>query len=289
MPVECILKCRNELGESPLWHHQERALYWVDAIKPAIHRYDPKTKAHQSWSMPELTSSIAMCKKGGLIASMGTGFVHFDTQSGSIEPLTQVLSGKDAERINDGKCDPLGRFWAGTVSPDPHQGLGKLFCLSRSYSVTTMKENVILSNGLAWSPCHSYFYFTDTLRSCIYRYRWHKDSGTISDQEIFITLDNKIGNLDGLTVDQQGYLWSAIWDGYKIIRFTPTGEIDSEITMPVQRPTSCIFGGDDMQTLFITSASRDVNEPEPLADEFAGGVFAIHLDVAGLPEPQYLG
>lgn len=289
MKLECLLSCRNDLGESPLWHTDENVLYWVDAIKPALHRLDPETAEYQTWLMPGLIGSIAMRKQGGLVAAIGKGFAFIDTQTGQIIQIVDVLKEDEPVHLNDGKCGPLGRFWAGTVSHRSGEALGKLFCLDEEGLVSVQADNILLSNGLAWSPCRQYFYFTDTLKHGIYRYRFNRYDGTITNRELFIELDQQDGNLDGLTIDQAGYLWSAIWNGYKIIRYTPNGKIDREIALPIQRPTSCIFGGKDMKTLFITSASRDVNEKKPLADPQAGGLFALHVDVAGMPEPQYLG
>lgn len=289
MTLTCLLTCRNELGESPLWHQQEQALYWVDAIKPTLNRFDPKNGAYQVWPMPALIGSIGIRAQGGLVAAMGNGFVFINTETGKLNHVVDILTDQDDVHLNDGKCGPLGRFWAGTVSHCSGKGYGKLFCLDVNGNVTVQANDIFLSNGLAWSPCRRYFYFTDTLRHCIYRYRFNRDTGILSEKEVLIRLDKKAGHLDGLTVDCDGYLWSAVWDGYKLIRYTPDGRIEREIALPIRRPTSCIFGGKDMKTLFITSASRDVNEPKPLDDSLAGALFALECDVAGIPEPQYLG
>ncbi len=292
MDVQCLYAGRNLLGESPIWHAAQKKLYWVDAIKPSLHALDPKTGQHQEWLMPALIGSIAPCATGGLIAAMGTGFAWIDLPSGTIRMHCVVNEALTPTHLNDGKCDRQGRFWAGEVSHDRNAAQGKLYCLQPNGQVEIKMRDLRLFNGPCWSPCNGYFYFTDSAKPCtIFRCDFDLKTATLGPRQIFIqTPENDDGIMDGCTIDQEGYLWSAKWNGYRLTRYAPTGQIDFELELPVRRPTSCIFGGKDLDTLFITSASKDVGEEKPEADTAAGRIYAIQFkDYRGIAETPFGG
>lgn len=293
MIIEALWEGRDLLGESPVWHHEDRMLYWVDAIRPGLHALDPNTQQHHYWDMPALIGSIAPRVNGGLVAAIGTGFAFIDLPSGRVDIQKAMNEVFDPVHLNDGKCDRAGRFWAGEVSHDKQNPQGKLYCFDpKQAQVRIMETGVTLFNGPCWSPDNKYFYYTDsfTPRS-IFRYQFDLKTGNIAHKEVFIQIPaDDPGVPDGCTVDSEGYLWSAKWNGFRITRYRPDGTIEREIEMPVQRPTSVIFGGDRMDTLFVTSASKDVGEKEPLADLKSGQLFKIVLkDIRGIPETPFRG
>jgi L-arabinonolactonase len=276
MDINCAYQGRDLLGESPLWDAKSQKVYWVDALKPALHCLNPQTSQHQEWPMPGLISAIGLHHNGGLIAAIKEGLFYIDLPSGKVRLLKQINSDSAGVHLNDGKCDRLGRFWVGEVSHDKTNPSGKIYCLHPDGRLEIKMTGIALFNGPCWSPCNRFFYFTDSFHKTIYRCPYDLNSATLGPREVFVQIPTTDPSTpDGCTVDQAGYLWSAKWDGYRITRYSPSGTIDCEITLPMQRPTSCIFGGKKLDTLFITSASQDIGETAPLQDIYAGAMFTI--------------
>jgi sugar lactone lactonase YvrE len=187
-------------------------------------------------------------------------------------------------RCNDGKCDPRGRFWAGTVTSDFNQGLGQLYRWNLDGSVDVMVEGLYISNGLGWSPDQRWMYLSDSYLGEIYRFSYDAETGDIANRTLWLQYDGP-GVPDGLTVDSEGFIWTAVWDGQCVLRLSPEGEVVETIDMPVQRPTSCILGGDNLQTLYVTSSSRDITDPDQLIlPPPNGGLYSMSVSVPGLPE-----
>jgi sugar lactone lactonase YvrE len=218
----------------------------------------------------------------------GKGFAFWDPGKKQFTFLTDPDPGVPGARFNDGKTDPQGRFWAGKMSDNPENSL---FRLDPDQSVHRMESNVIVSNGLGWSPDHRVMYFTDSLARVIYAYDFDAETGQIANRRVFASIPDTPGEglPDGLAVDEQGGVWSARWGGWKIVRYSPEGRIEDEIAMPVEFPTSCAFGGPDLNHLYITSAWVEVR-PENRAEQgMAGDLFRIQVGVRGLPEPYFRG
>ena len=290
--IDCLTEQPMLLGESPIWHAAEQLLYWVDALKPALYALDPLTGQQQSWKMPALIGSIAPREQGGLIAAIGCGIAFIDLPSGAVKMQKIINPALVGKHLNDGKCDRQGRFWCGEVSHDKQQPTGKLYRFDLDQTLQVMENEIALFNGPCWSPCNRYFYYTDYFKQrTIFRYTFDASSGKITAAMPFIRIaKDDLGIPDGCTIDSEGYLWSAKWNGYRITRYSPEGQLDLEIPLPVQRPTSCIFGGKNLDTLFVTSASQDVGEPQPLADVAAGKLFAITLtNICGIIETPFKG
>ena len=287
MKVKCAFRSRDTLGEGPIWCIEEQALYWVDIQQPALQRWHPATGEHKVWQMPSEIGSYALRESGGAVVALGTGLAWLDLSSGDVTPIVDPEADMAENRFNDGKCDRQGRFWAGTMPLKERGPLGALYRLDPDGIVHKMRERVSVSNGLGWSLDNRTMYYTDSPTGNIYAYDFDPDMGKISNERIFAHTDN--GFPDGLTVDGEGYVWSAKWDGWRIVRYAPDGSIDREIKMPVQRPTSCMFGGPELRHLFVTSATINLTEAELAAQPLAGSVFVIETDVAGLPEPRFAG
>lgn len=289
MNIECIYDQPALLGEGPLWHPQEHVLYWVDIVKPALHRLDPKTKQHQSWFMPSEIGCIGLRAKGGLIAALRTGFAIIELPSGETRLVNEPIHNKSKTMFNDGKGDRQGRFWAGTKDVAEQAPLGSIYRLDANGECQALDHGFTVSNGLAWSPDNSIMYICDSPARVIYQYDFNPTSGAITNKKIFVRIAEDAGYPDGLTVDKEGYLWSAHWDGWRITRYAPNGAIDRVIEMPVQRPTSCCFGGPKLSTLYVTSASVRLTPAELNRQPLAGCVFAIETTFQGIPEPFYQG
>ncbi len=287
MQIKCIFEQRNILAESPLWHPHEQALYWIDIPKCELHKLVLNSNQHQSWQMPMEIGCIGLHHKGGLIATLRTGFAHVELPNGKITMLNEPIKNRDDVMFNDGKCDRRGRFWAGTKDVKEEQPLGSIYCLAKDNVCYEITKGFTVSNGIAWSPDNKIMYLCDSPTGHIYQYDFAANSGTISNQQIFATVPTNAGFPDGLTVDSEGCLWSAHWNGWRITRYQPDGRIDLIIPMPVPHVTSCCFGGSDLQTLYVTSAGRGLSSAELAQAPQAGYLFAIKTSIRGMVEPAY--
>jgi sugar lactone lactonase YvrE len=287
--IECVLAVPALLGESPVWCHESRVLYWVDIKEPAIHRLDPATGACRTWPMPEDVGSLALRESGGAIAALRSGFAAVDFCTGDVHKLTCLNLATPDMRFNDGRCDRRGRFWAGTLHENRLRGTASLYRLDPDCRCTQVIDGLTVSNGLAWSPDNRTMYFADSWTRTIFHCDFDLDSGTPYNQRVFAEVPAGSGVPDGATVDAEGFLWSANFDGSCITRYAPDGSIDRVIPMPVQRPTSCAFGGEDFRILYVTSASLNLTEEQLMAAPLAGSVFAVDTGFKGLPEPRFAG
>lgn len=289
MQINCIWEGPAALGEGPLWHPEENVLYFIDIAKKSLHRIDPATQDHQSWLMPDFIGTVVPRAKGGLIATVGQHVVSIEIPSGKITPIIKVIpDGRADLRMNDGKCDRSGRFWIGVANVDVKNPQGGLFCLHADGTLMQMESGITISNGLGWSPDNSTFYYTDGLKYRVYAYDFDLSTGKISNRRVFLQYDPSPCEPDGLTVDCAGYVWEAVWNSGKVYRYAPDGTLDTTVDMPVTRPTSCIIGGKNYDTLYVTSCSASIGETQSLPSP-AGGIFAIPLKVQGLPEASFSG
>jgi sugar lactone lactonase YvrE len=285
--VEHILSIRCELGEGPIWHPEQEKLYWVDILANTIHTYHPDSKTHHSMVFPDHICAMGIRKKGGMVLATRKHFAFWDGASGNLEFIEEIEADKGANRFNDGAVDRLGCFWAGTISPG--EANGQLYRLNPDLTVDAMIRGVRTSNGLGWSPDNRTMYFTDSPLKTIFAYDFDPETGAISNRRPHIHTPDEPGVPDGLTVDREGCIWSARWDGYRITRYTPDGEEDRVVEMPVARPTSIAFGGPDLRELFITTAWMGYSPSRIQEEPQAGDLFSVKVDVPGFPEPVFLG
>lgn len=287
----CTVAAQNRLGESPVWSLREQKLYWVDSRGPTIFRHDPTTGLVESLAMPSTIGSIGLrtAGPGQLIVGMQTGLhvVTFDT--GRSEMIGDPESGLPENRFNDGRVDRQGRFWTGTMSDVRRDPTGSLYRLDTDRKIACLRGDVIVPNSICWSPDSRVMYFADTYRDRIMTYRFDPEAGTIHDERLFADTSDRPGRPDGSTVDADGCLWNAEYGGGRVVRYTPDGCIERVVKLAITQPTSCTFGGKDLATLYITSASQRLNDEERAAQPLAGDVFAVDVGVKGLPEPEYAG
>lgn len=287
--VECVLPWSASLAEGPFWSIDEQRLYWVDILAPAVHRFDPATGANETCPLPRLVSSAIGRRAGGLIVTTGEGVEELDFASRTLVKRVDPEAMQPENRFNDAKCDAQGQLWAGTMSLDAARNSGALYRIGADYAWQRMDTPFTVANGLDWSPDGRTFYFTDSSAGAIYAYPFDPERGALGKRRIFARIEPGDGRPDGLTVDAEGCLWSALWDGWCIRRFDPQGRVMQDLRVPVPRPTSVTFGGPDLKTLFITSAR--VRVPAKILAEapFSGGILAANVGVAGRPAHLFAG
>jgi sugar lactone lactonase YvrE len=287
LQVEVAARGADRLGECPLWDERERVLWWVDSRWPAVKRLDPSTGAVMMQVLPDVIGSIAFRERGGLIAATKTGIHFMDAASGALERRAHPEAHLPDNRFNDGRCDRAGRFWAGTMSDVKRDPVGSLYRFDADLACTKLRNAVIIPNGLAFSPDGRTMYFADTNRHTIWAFDYDPASGAATRERVFADTGN--GRPDGSCVDADGCLWNAEYGGWRVVRYTPAGEVDRQIEVPVSNPTCCCFGGEDLGTLYVTTATQRLG-PEDLAQQpLAGSVLALRPGPKGLPESRFAG
>jgi len=273
-----IVQTRARLGEGPVWDPLRQCLFWVDIYNHRVHQFILETGTERWWEVGEVVGSLALAAGERVLLAQRHRLAWLDLLSGSVDPVLELESDEPETRCNDGKCDPQGRFWFGTMGPEGSA------CLYRyDGKLQRMETGLTISNGLGWSPDGRTFYLTDSPRQQIYAYNFAPETGSLSQRRVFIDLRGASFFPDGLTVDAQGYLWVALWDGWAIQRFDPNGIPAEKIQMPVQRPTCPTFGGPSLDQLFITTAAVGLSEKEIQNSFHAGDLFGVQTQVRGLP------
>lgn len=283
--VQNVLAARARLGECPLWDETNQRLYWVDIYNQRVHEFDPTSRRDRYFDMDSLVSAIALAGTAQLLVALRDRLVFLNLQTGSIENLYQIKFSHPDTRLNDGKCDPQGRFWVGSTSFVA--GQAALYRYDPDGSLHLMETGLSISNGLGWSPDGATFYLTDSAQHKIFTYRFDAQSGSISDRRILVDLGNEAVEPDGLAIDQQGNLWSALWDGWCIVCFNSIGQEIFRVKMPVQRPTCPTFGGTDLTDLYITSASVGLSQKEIQQGFYAGDLFHLSTVYPGIPAHRF--
>jgi sugar lactone lactonase YvrE len=287
LQVEVAARGADRLGECPLWDERERMLWWVDSRWPAVKRLDPASGAVMMLVLPEIVGSIALRETGGLLAATRTGIHLLDTASGTLEakvnPERHILD----NRFNDGRCDRAGRFWAGTMSNVNRDPVGSLYRFDADFSCTKLRNAIIVPNSLAFSPDGRRMYFADTWRNTIWAYDYDPAEGAATRERVFA--DRGAGRPDGSCVDAEGCLWNADYGASRLVRYTPAGKVDRTVDLPVTNPTCCCFGGEDLGTLYVTTATQRL-APAALAKQpLAGSLLALRPGVRGLAESRFAG
>lgn len=260
--VHCNLHCK--LGEGPIWSARDHAIYWVDILAPALHRYSLVDQKVDTWRMPEkIAWVIERRDRPGFIAGFQSGFYEL-----TLDPITRrhIVDPEPhypGNRMNDAKVDHFGRIWAGTMDCDIKEVRGCLYCLDTDFNCTRCDSDYLITNGPAFGAQHECMYHTDTGRSIVYRFDLSA-TGEVTNKKEFLKFPDAWGTPDGMTVDAQGGLWIAHWGASRVSRFRPDGTLDRYISLPASQITSCVFAGDHLERLFVTSAA-DGKQDEPLA------------------------
>ena len=289
MTVACVVKGHDALGESAIWCARTRRLWWVDITKPCLQSFEPATGEHRVIALPgQFCGCIALRATGGLVLAIERSLHAFDPQTGALTILVKTETDQPDNRLNDGRCDRRGRLWIGTMDADIRAPSGSFYRIGPDGTVTRMFDGVTVPNSTAFSPDDRTLYFADTPRHQILAFDFDIVAGTIANRRVFVDLTNRRGLPDGSCVDAEGFLWNAEFAGARLVRYAPDGRVDRTVEMPVKHTTSCCFGGDNLDTLFVTTASFPLSEEERKTSP-AGSLFALQPGVRGLPEAAFGG
>ena len=283
-----VLPVHNELGEGVIWNSSQQVLWWTDIESKLLYSYSLATHKIARYETPERLASFALvADEDYLIAAFESGFAYFDPSNKKITWLNKIEQNLPNTRLNDGRADRQGRFWAGSlVESPPKSRQAALYMLDSTLKASKKISNLLISNGLCWSPDSKYMYHTDTPTNRIDRYDFDVQSGDISKRVTFAETTAGISP-DGSTVDAEGYLWNAQWGGSQVIRYAPDGKIDYCLELPVSQPTCVAFGGEKLNLLFVTSARQDLNSATLEQQTDAGNLFIYKTPFTGLPESVF--
>lgn len=290
--AKLILDVKARLGEGPIWYAPEQVLYWVNIMENEVHIYNPATNEDRVIDVGQYVGTIVPRQSGGVMLALHHGFASLDLES---EELTLIHDPEEAfpdNRFNDGKCDPAGRFWAGTMAMagENRSGAGNLYRMDTNQSVYRMLSGVTTSNGIAWSLDHKTMYYIDTPTKRVDAFNYDLDSGAISKRREVIRFPEGVGSPDGSTLDAEGMLWVAHYRGGRVTRWNPTsGELLQTIEVPSPQVTACAFGGPELDQLYITSARNNLDEETLAKYPHAGGLFVAEPGVQGIEAYEFKG
>lgn len=289
--LELIADVKSLIGEGPSWDSKNNCLYWVDIVGRKIYTYYPETGSVHEINTKKYVGRIVPKEGGGIALAMQDGFYTLDNGDAVFTLLAQPPNYDPFTfRFNDGKCDEKGRFWAGTTSFFEERNNAKLYCLGQDLSVKETLGNITVSNGLGWSPDNKVMYYIDSPKREIYAFDYDLETGSISNRRVVIDFHGQHANPDGMTVDEEGMLWIAHWGGHQVSRWNPqTGSKIDSIPVPVSRVTSCVFGGKDLNELYITTARIGMDDDQLKEEPLAGALFKMKLDIKGLPTHCFRG
>jgi D-xylonolactonase len=285
--VECIADVRANVAEAPVWLAREQALYWVDNKGQKIFRRG-EDGIVRSFDTPMQVCCLVPRESGGFLAGTDRGIVEIDLDREIFNTVAAPEANLPNNRFNDGKTDPWGRFWSGTMDNREEEATGSLYRVDPDLTVTKMDSGYKVTNGPAFDASRGAMYHTDSASRTIYRFGI-LPTGELSDRRVFIQFGEQDGHPDGMTADCEGHLWVAFWDGWCLRRISPEGEIVGQVEMPVQRPTSCCFGGPDLDELYVTSARRGIDNNALTMQPCAGGLFLVDTGVRGVRQVPFAG
>lgn len=284
MHLELLLHARANLGEGPAWDASRGLLYWVDILAGDLHIFHPQRKTDVRIDLGELVGCVSPCQGGDLILALRSGFATFQLRNQKLNRLVVPEAHLPGNRFNDGKCDPAGRFLAGTMDDAEKEASGSLYSYSPDGTLKTLLTSVRISNGLAWSPDYQILYHIDTPTRQVTAFDYDLASGDIANPRPVVTVPPEMGWPDGMTSDFEGMLWVAMWGGAKLTRWNPaTGQLLEAIPVPALNISSCVFGGPDLTDLYITSARKGMTTAQMKKYPLTGGLFCIRTNIQGMP------
>jgi len=289
--AEPIVRQNAILGEGALWDSKRGLLLWIDILGQCVYQYDPISETNRRFDVGADVGTVVPNQSGGAIVALKEGFATLDFDTGNVNLVAFCEANISANRFNDGKCDPAGRLWAGTMAYTGAKGAGKLYCLERDFSVSVKIDNVTISNGIAWSSNQKVMYYIDTATFTIAAFDYDQETGEIANQRVAVQIDEKLGFPDGMAIDVEDKLWVAMYNGGKVCRFDPVSNalIESVDVPGATQVTSCAFGGKNLDELYITSASYEMTPEDWASYPLAGSLYRTTLDVHGAPTHVFGG
>lgn len=290
--VDCILDARADIGEGPVWCPRDQVLWWIDIEVGALHRFNPASGADVRWLLPSMLGCVGLHADGGVVCALQDGFFRFDPEMASHLELIAAISPRSvATRFNDGVVSPGGRFLCATmrVRPPFDTPDQQLVALGRGGALSQVADGLRVGNGLAFSPDNDVLYLSDSHpnANCIWAFEWDEAEGRASGRRRFLDFDGLPGHPDGAAVDADGCYWTACAYGWRVVRITPAGEVDRIVPVPVEKPTKVAFGGARLDTIYLTSIGRNLSPGSAARQPNAGGLFAFHPGVVGLPAARF--
>lgn len=281
MQAELIFDAKATLGEGPAWDAKTETLYWVDILEKRVY-----AGIELLAQLDDFIGCLAPCRNGHLLLGKRLSFADFEPASAR-ERVLASLSEPTTNRINDGKCDPAGRFLAGTLDMSEKDSNGVLYSFDGK-NTTRLLDGIRISNGLTWSPDHKTFYYIDTPTRKVKAFDYDVSTGQIANLRVVIHVPEALGWPDGMTCDMDGNLWIAMWGGAQVTQWSPsTAKLLEQVSIPAWLSSSCIFGGRDMNELYVTSARKDMSEADLKKYPFSGGLFKVVTNVAGMPTFEF--
>lgn len=277
--IELVVDAKATVGEGPVWH--DGAVWWVDIVAGEVHRYDPATGGDETFELGQEVGALVPRASGGFVLAVRDGFAAWDGPGAALELLAPVERDNPDNRMNDGKCDRAGRFWASTMEHGGKEGQGSLYRLDPDLTVTSHLDGLAIGNGLAWSADDERLYYIDSLTGGIDVLDFDLEAGRIANRTQLVKIGADQGLPDGMTIDSEGCLWVAMFNGGCVRRYTPAGSLDRTIELPVTNVTCCAFGGDDLGDLYITTATNGLDEEQLAAEPQAGGLFVTRPGATG--------
>ena len=278
---------RNRLGEGALWHPQRQLLFWFDILGRRIHWCDASGASAGSYAFDVMASAAAWIDKDTLLIAAEGGLYRFGIDDREMSLVAPLEIDRPGNRPNDGRCDPWGRFWISTMDKEAASSGGALYILDGDLQIECIKDGLTIGNSIAFSPDRCRAYLADSPDQTIFALDLDPQTGRILGEWVFATTKGEAAVPDGSVVDSEGCLWNAQWNGWRVVRYRPDGTIDRIIDLPVQQPTCPAFGGADLRTLFVTSATKGLDSGELEDQPHAGGVLVVQTDVTGVPEPRF--
>ena len=285
----CVLDIQASLGECPVWSAAEQVLYWVDINAPSLNRFDPVTGGNDVMPMPESIGCFALREAGGFVVALRGG-VWLARADGALDrKIADAPYDPAHHRFNDGRCDPQGRFFAGSMNERRDVNSASLLRIDADHRVTRVLGDIMISNGLAWSPDGRTMYHADTPTLSVRAYDYDAATGTPAKPRVFAQWTGETDRPDGGAVDSAGNYWTAFYRGGKVLQLSPLGATLEVFAIPAMCPTMCAFGGPDRKTVYVTTARQHRDADELARFPQSGGIFAMRADVPGIPEPSFAG
>lgn len=290
MHAQLTFDAKALLGEGAIWNNIDKKLYWVDIEGRAFHVYDPSVRENRSYKLDKRVGTVVPAGFDRALLAIEDGIALITLSTGSIDYKIKTAIHHEGNRFNDGKCDPKGRFWVGSMSLSDIPERGVLYCVTEDFEMIEKLDKVSISNGIAWSLDGSVMYYIDTPTKKIVKYNYDLHTGHISDPETIVEVPDGMGYPDGMTIDKDGFLWVALWDGFGVAQYDPfDGRLLQKIEVPAPKVTSCAFGGEDLDTLFITTARVEMSNEELELYPLSGALFTAKVGTQGLHAHSFKG
>jgi sugar lactone lactonase YvrE len=288
--IACVVDGYDALGECCVWCPDTRKVWWLDILRPCVQSYDPANREHRVYPLSGThCGCLALRKSGGLVLALNNGLHAFDPATGKLNFLCHAEPEEAGNRYNDGRCDRRGRLWIGTMDIDIRRASGSFYRIGADRSALRLFDGITVPNSIAFSPDDRTLYFADTPRRVIWAFDFNLHAGMIGERRVFAETTAQNGLPDGSCVDAEGFLWNAEYGGHRLTRYAPDGRLERTIDLPVTNPTCCCFGGDALDTLYVTSATVAPQPGRTTPAAMEGGLLALDVGVRGLPEAAFGG